>query len=402
MKAIALIMTLTFGLLVGPLAAEAPPPRHVFRVGLLYASSPSPGTAEAFRQGLRDLGYVEGQNLVIEERRAERSEERLRALAAELVQLPVEVLVAQGGLYTLRAAKDATSTIPIVMVGASDPVGQGFVASLAQPGGNITGTSTIQADLDGKRLALLQEVVPHAARIAVLVNPGLAEIQQRRVDTLVGASRALGVALQVVEVRRADELKGAFRDAGSGRGGAPRHDGPPALRSARRRHHSTGAGVSGARHLPLALVSREWGPHVVCPESAGPVTARCLLCGSHPEGSQARRPAGGAADHVRAGHQSQDRPGLGSHHSPVPALPGDRRDPLSLSGRTLRHDGGCLTPLIEDSAVMINAGFNDVTNDIGEVKQRLDRIENLLLAEQKREIEDLKTRMKRLEDALAV
>ena len=111
------IAIFALALLVAPLATDAQPPTHVFRIGLLYASNPSPGTAEAFRQGLRDLGYVEGQNLVIEERRAERSEERLRALAAELVQLPVEVLVAQGGLYTLRAAKEATSTIPIVMVG---------------------------------------------------------------------------------------------------------------------------------------------------------------------------------------------------------------------------------------------------------------------------------------------
>jgi putative ABC transport system substrate-binding protein len=203
-------VTLALALLLAPLAADAQPPTKVFRIGLLYGSSPLPGTAEAFRQGLRDLGYVEGQHVVIEQRWAERSEERLRELATELVQLPVDVLVAQGGLYTLRAAKDATSTIPIVMVGASDPVGQGFVASLAQPGGNITGTSSLQADVDGKRLELLKEVVPHAARIAVLVNPALATIQQRRVDNLVAASRALGVELQVMEVRRADEFAGAF------------------------------------------------------------------------------------------------------------------------------------------------------------------------------------------------
>jgi putative tryptophan/tyrosine transport system substrate-binding protein len=207
---IALLIILALGLLVAPLATDAQPPQHMFRVGVLYASSPSPGTAEAFRQGLHDLGYIEGQNLLIEERWAERSEARLRGLAAELVQLPIDVLVAQGGLYTLQAARDATRTIPIVMVGASDPVGQGFVASLAQPGGNITGTSTLQSDLDGKRLALLQEAVPHASRFAVLVNPGLATIQQRRVDTLLVAGRSLGVVLQVLEVRRADELAGAF------------------------------------------------------------------------------------------------------------------------------------------------------------------------------------------------
>jgi putative ABC transport system substrate-binding protein len=202
-----------------PLAPDAQQPTKVFRIGLLYGSSPLPGTAEAFRQGLRDLGYVEGQNLIIEQRWAERSEERLRELAAELVQLQVDVLVAQGGLYTLRAAKDATRTIPIVMVGASDPVGQGFVTSLAHPGGNITGTSSLQSDVDEKRLEFLKETVPHASRIAVLVNPALAVIQQGRVDNLVVASRSLGVELQVVEVRRADEFEAAFaamQTAGAG------------------------------------------------------------------------------------------------------------------------------------------------------------------------------------------
>jgi putative ABC transport system substrate-binding protein len=213
------VATLALALLIAPLATNAQQPTKVSRIGLLYGSSASPGTAEAFRQGLRDLGYVEGQNLVIEQRWAERSEERLRALAAELVQLKVDVLVAQGGLYTLRAAKDATSTITIVMVGASDPVGQGFVASLAHPGGNITGTSSLQSDVDGKRLALLKEAVPHASRIAVLVNPALAAIQQRRVENLVVASRSLGVELQVLAVRSADEFEGAFaamQTAGAG------------------------------------------------------------------------------------------------------------------------------------------------------------------------------------------
>ena len=111
------VAILVVALLIAPLAPGAQQPTKVFRIGLLYGSSPLPGTAEAFRQGLRDLGYVEGQNLIIEQRWAERSEERLRELAVELVQLQVDVLVAQGGLYTLRAAKDATRTIPIVMVG---------------------------------------------------------------------------------------------------------------------------------------------------------------------------------------------------------------------------------------------------------------------------------------------
>jgi ABC-type uncharacterized transport system substrate-binding protein len=200
---IGLLVTLT--LLVAPLATDAQPPMRVFRVGLLYASNPSPGTAEAFRQGLRDLGYIEGQNLVIEERRAERSEERLRALAAELVQLPVKVLVAQGGLYTRRAAKEATSTIPIVMVGASDPVGQGFVASLAHPGGNITGTSTIQADLDGKRLALLQHVF-HAMTGPMGREPACERQDIRRASRLVGHPRRVRTIISMGRVKVAHHL----------------------------------------------------------------------------------------------------------------------------------------------------------------------------------------------------
>jgi putative ABC transport system substrate-binding protein len=196
---------------VALLAAEAQPATHVSRIGRLTSGNPPTGpdpNPEAFRQGLGELGYVEGQNLVLESRDAEGSEERLRALAAELVRLPVEVLVA-GGAPAIRAAQHATRTFPIVMAGTSDALELGFVANLARPGGNITGVSWLATELPGKRLELLKELVPQRARIAVLANPANPSYGSR-MHSLTGAARGLGLHLHVVEVRHADELDPAF------------------------------------------------------------------------------------------------------------------------------------------------------------------------------------------------
>jgi putative ABC transport system substrate-binding protein len=203
-------MMLIVSLLTAPLAAEAQQATKVYRVGRLSPGSPLlvPHLWEVFRQGLRELGYVEGQNLIIEYRYAEGHEERLRDLAAELVQLPVNVIVAEGAA-AIRAAQHATRTIPIVMAATSDPVGQGFVASLAHPGGNITGLSFLDAELPGKRLELLKETVPQSTRIAVLANPANPTYASA-MHNLTGAARMLGLHLQVVEVRRAEELDDAF------------------------------------------------------------------------------------------------------------------------------------------------------------------------------------------------
>jgi putative tryptophan/tyrosine transport system substrate-binding protein len=206
-RPLGLILTLALSLLVAPLAAEAQPPTNVHRVGRLLTSGPDPAL-DAFWQRLRELGYMEGQNLRFEDRYAEGSQERLRDLAAELVRLKVDVIVAQGAA-AIRAAQHATRTIPIVMTGTADPVGQGFVASLAHPGGNITGVSFLATELPGKRLELLKEMVPQGTRIAVLANPAYPTYEPR-LNTLTGAARALGLHLQVVEVRRADELDAAF------------------------------------------------------------------------------------------------------------------------------------------------------------------------------------------------
>jgi putative ABC transport system substrate-binding protein len=163
---------------------------------------------DTFRQDLRDFGYVEGQNLLIERRYAEGSAARLGALAAELVRLPVDVIVA-GGSAATRAAQQATRTIPIVMASSGNPVGLGFVASLARPEGNITGMSNFVAELPGKQLELLKEVVPQSTRLAVVTNPA-SPAHEPEMAHLAVAAKALGVHVHVVPLRSRDELIGAF------------------------------------------------------------------------------------------------------------------------------------------------------------------------------------------------
>jgi putative ABC transport system substrate-binding protein len=215
-SAIGAIVTLILSLLAVPRAAAAPAGK-VWRIGYLVAGS-TRGIHEAFRQGLRDLGYIEGQNLVIESRYADTQLDRLYALAAELVRLPVDILVTPGE-NAARAAQQATHTIPIVLAAGSDPVGFGLVASLARPGGNLTGLSLMSLELEGKRLELLKEAVPTAARVGVLFNPTSigAVLQWRETER---AAQALGVQLHALEVRQADELEHAFATATSAGAGA--------------------------------------------------------------------------------------------------------------------------------------------------------------------------------------
>jgi putative ABC transport system substrate-binding protein len=214
-----LIVTLALGLLVLPLTAEAQQALHVYRIGWLSAGPP-PSTPtiqmQAFQEGLRDLGYVEGHNLVIEYRYSEGKAERLREVAAELVQLPVDVIVAVGASGT-RGAQRATRTIPIVMAGNYDPVGEGFVASLARPGGNITGLSNLRAALISKQLEFLKETVPQSRRIAVLANPA-SPGHVPLLHNLTVAAEALKLSVHVVELRRAEEVDAAF--AAMGQAGA--------------------------------------------------------------------------------------------------------------------------------------------------------------------------------------
>ena len=169
----AFVAAMAGGLLAAPLAAEGQQTAKVARIGFLFLNlAPNPHLKEAFRQGLRDLGYVEGRNLVIEDRDAEGKVERHPALAAELVALKVDVIVVAGSTLTAQTAKQATSTLPIVFIAVGDPVGSGLVTSLARPGGNATGLSTLAPELVGKCLEQLKQAVPGVSRVAVLWQPG--------------------------------------------------------------------------------------------------------------------------------------------------------------------------------------------------------------------------------------
>jgi ABC-type uncharacterized transport system substrate-binding protein len=198
-----------------PLAVEAQPAASVPRVGYLATDLPNSPSREAFLQRLRDLGYVEGGNVVIEYRDGEgKNFEQLPALAAELVALRVDVIVAVMGTLAALAAKQATTTIPIVFVAVGDPVTSGLVSSLARPGGNITGLSALSPELIGKWLEVLKQAAPEVARVAILWQPGgLGERTDKEV--LQGAeiaARALGVQLQLVEARNPADLDSAFSE----------------------------------------------------------------------------------------------------------------------------------------------------------------------------------------------
>jgi putative ABC transport system substrate-binding protein len=198
------------------LAAWAQQSTKIPRIGYLQIPvSPNPDRLEAFRQGLRALGYVEGKNILIEYRSSEGKPDRLPSLAAELARLEVDVIVTSGATVT-RAAKKTTSTIPIVMRQDPDPVGNGFVASLARPGGNITGLAIFRPELSGKGLELLKEVVPQLSRVAVLGSSTMPGNAQALKETEVAAA-AFGVKLQYLDVLRPKDIETAFQAASNGR-----------------------------------------------------------------------------------------------------------------------------------------------------------------------------------------
>src|SRR5437870_7876149 len=193
--------------------AQAQQPTKVPRIGFLVATSLSDisDRLDAFRQGLRELGYVEGKNIVIEWRYAEGKQDRAPALAAELVRLKVDVVVT-GGPVSTRAIKEATTTIPIIMAQDADPVANGFVASLARPGRNITGLSTLAPEISGKQIELLKEIIPKLSRVAVLgtsTRPGNAQSLKETER----AAGAFGVKLQYLDVKGPQDIETAFRAA---------------------------------------------------------------------------------------------------------------------------------------------------------------------------------------------
>jgi ABC-type uncharacterized transport system substrate-binding protein len=194
-----------------PLMARAQQPTMPV-VGFLSATSPDmfADRVRAFRQGLKDTGYVEGENVAIEYRWAENQIDRLPELAAELVRRKVAVIAATGGVTSTFAAKEATTTIPIVFAVGEDPVRLGLVASLARPGGNLTGMNMFVGELSAKRLELLRELVPGAARVAVLVNPANAKNTETTLRDLEPAARAIGLQIQVLNASTSREIDAAF------------------------------------------------------------------------------------------------------------------------------------------------------------------------------------------------
>ena len=221
-KFIAILMVLVaLGILTAPFGGEAQEPGKAPRVGFLGPRSRTDGQpfVAAFLQGLRELGWVEGQNIVIEYRFAEGRLERLPDLAAELVRLKVDAILATSTPPAV-AAKNATRTIPIVMATSADPVGSGLVASLARPGGNVTGLSfSVGLDVVGKELELLKETVPNVRRVAVLSNPGNPG-NVLALGTVKTTARSLGVQLQILEARGPNEFEAAFAEMARERAGA--------------------------------------------------------------------------------------------------------------------------------------------------------------------------------------
>ena len=205
-----------FALLAAPLAADAQQAGKVWRIGVLSPGSPSPALLEAFREGLRELGYVDGQNIAMEWRFAEAKPERLAAVAAELVRLKVDVIFTIN-VPASQAAKNATKTIPIVFTWVADP--SGLVASLGRPGGNLTGLTSIAVELSGKRLELLKEALPGVSRVAVLWNSA-SPTATRVFRETESASRQLGMKVQPLGVRGPDDLQNAFEIAARERAGA--------------------------------------------------------------------------------------------------------------------------------------------------------------------------------------
>src|SRR5215831_13901025 len=206
MRRIGLAVVLTLSLILAPLATEAQEPGKIPRIGILRPGSPPDPLVEAFRQGLHELGYADGRNIIIEYRWAEGRDERLPSLAADLVRLQLDVIVAG---QAATAVKQATNVIPIVMP-IGDPVKAGLVVSLGRPGGNVTGLTSLSEELPGKWMELAKETLPRVSRVAVLWDPA-GDPSQVRISEL--AARSLNIRLQVLKVGRSDGIEGVFAGA---------------------------------------------------------------------------------------------------------------------------------------------------------------------------------------------
>ena len=315
-------------LLAAPLAAEAQQAGKVYRIGYLGNSSAALESelVAAFRQGLRDLNYVEGHNIVIEYRWAEGRYDRFPALVAEAVRLKVDVIVTAGTPAAL-AAKQATRTIPIVIAAIADPIAAGLVPSLARPGGNVTGSASMSPETDGKRLELLKELVPGVSRIAALWNPTNPN-NAARIKQVEAAARTLRLHSRIIPERGdRQDLDKAFEGIVAARSEALIVESDRALLA----HRALIVDFAKKRRLPALYPYREFvagrRSRIVRTELSSHVSARRHLRRQDPQGRQARRPARRAAHQVRAGHQPQDRQGPRPHDpavAPAAGRSGDR------------------------------------------------------------------------------
>src|SRR5215203_148674 len=296
-------------------------------IGYLGSGSPGPSApfVAALHQGLGELGYVEGQNVAIEYRYADGRNDRLPALAADLIDRKVDVIVATGGSAP-RAAKAASPTIPIVFTIGGDPVAAGLVASLNRPGGNVTGVSWLGGELTSKRLELASELVPQARAIALLVNPNSPQQTERVVHDMQEAARAKGVQLLVLNASSESEIDAAFASLVQGHAGALVVTAEPFINSRRQQivalaaRHDVPA-IYGIREYATAGGLISYGASL-----SAALSADRHLRWPYSQGREARRLAGPAIDHIRAGRQSAHRQGARPHHSAVDPEPRRRGD----------------------------------------------------------------------------
>ena len=296
-----------------PLAAHAQQPAMPV-VGFLNSQSPDAyaDRLRAFRQGLKEAGYIEGENVAIEYRWAENQMERLPTLAAELVRRQVAVIATAGRAEF--AARAATTTIPIVFMTAEDPVRQGLVASLARPGGNLTGINFFGGELTAKWLELLRELVPQATRVAVLVNPNGPATEPTLRDIEPAAS-AMGLQIQVLSASTSGEIIAAFDTFVRVRQ-RPLHRSRPLFHRPACPIGASGDAPRGPRDLCGASIYRYWRSDELRSEPDGYVASGRALRRPHPQGREARGPAGRAVDQVRTCHQHRDGPDARPHRAP--------------------------------------------------------------------------------------
>jgi putative ABC transport system substrate-binding protein len=331
--------------------ARAQPATRTARIGVLSlskaADASGPDPVGGFARGLHELGWDKGRNVVVEERDAAGNLDRLAGLAAELVALKVDVIVAPS-TPAAQAAMRASSTIPIVFAGAADPVTDGLVASLARPGGNATGLSNASADLVGKRLELLKQAAPKLSRVAVLWHPAPGRTYTDMLESAEVAARALGMQLKPIEARDAADLDRAFGEiVRAGRRRVHRAAARQLLHRAQD-HSRARCEDAPARGVYVTRVRRGRRPDGVRCQSERSAAPRGGLRRSHPEGRASGRPAGRAGDEVRAVPPSRRGEGAGADDSALAPAERRRRDPMSDASILGTHSLGvfALTVLV--------------------------------------------------------